>query len=89
MRVDVMPRVGSEVGPRALAGGGKVSRHRGSGLIDRVSAVAAAIKVVILSVDNVYGTSVCRRRGIRGGQRERFAKGVGLLAGDLHVEDYA
>lgn len=86
VRVDVVPRIGSEVGLRALAGSGKVRRYGRGGLIGRVRAIAAAVEVVILSVDDVHGARVRSRRGVRGAQGEYFAECVGLLVGDLDGE---
>lgn len=86
MRIDVVPRIGSEVRLRALASRRKICRYCSSSLIRWVCTVAATIEIVVLSVDNVYRTSEGGCGGVRGPQCERFAKSVGLLIRGLNGE---
>ena len=87
MRVDVVPSIGGEVRLRALAGSGEVRRYGCCCLIGWICTVAATVEIVVLSIDNVYGTSEGGCRGVRRAQRKSFAEGISLFIGHLNGEN--
>lgn len=87
MWVDVVPSIGSEVRLRTLAGSRKICRYCRSSLISWICTIAAAVEIVVLSIDNVYRTSEGSCRGVRRTQCEHFAEGIGLFIGDLNGEN--
>ena len=80
VRIDIMTRVRRQESLRAgLAGGREVCCEGRGSLVGRVRAIAAAVEVVVLAIDNVDGTTVLGCRRVGGGKGECFTERVCLF----------